>query len=1791
VLEASGTIARNIGNTYRQVFWTGAGGFAAFGGDLTVTLNGGQTVDWGNNPQGFNGKTLILGSATATDKVTMTNNIALKATRTVQVNDNTSTANDIAEFSGVLSDGGPVSGLTKTGTGLLILSNANAYTGVTTVSAGALVLNSANALPGGIGATGGTSNLTFNGGVIGLGVGDFTRSLDAATNAAAATFTGNGGWAAYGADRLVNLGGASAQIVWATANTGLNAKTLILGAATATNKVTLQNPLDLGNAARTVQVDDGAAAEDAELSGALSGAGGGLTKTGAGTLVLSNANTHTGATTVSAGTLKLSNPSALQNSTLTMGGGSLVFDRSVTANAFTFGGLAATAAGAGYDIALQNNDSSPAAVALTVGGNNAATTYAAVLSGTDGSLTKVGTGTLTLTGANTYTGATSASGGQITVSGASGVINQSSGITLAGGRLLLDNATNSNDRIKDAATITLSSGGELNLTGSATGTTETVGNLALAAGNSTVTVKEATAGQIATLAGAGFSRSAGATALFRGQSLGQNATQMGMVTLTDTTGLTLVGTTTLSGAASGDTTKNVTIVPYLIGGSTDTDTGSTFVTYDTALGFRALNVTNQFVTLAAAYATQTDHENVKSFNGTITAADPTVNSLLFNGAHALNGSGTLTVDSGAIALVTNNAASIATGFTGGVTLGNGAWNEGVITVTQNVLTINPAITVTGGGGLIKAGGGTLVLAGANTYTGPTTINGGTLTISNAATFTNTSQIVLGAASRLDVNVANQSVARVATGGGVPAGTFLRYSQAQTTGGTGPGTILGTVELNITNVNPNYTLDFGTGGKLTNVVTATYNSPITVSGDASIDSSSAVFTGGTAMTVSASTAGAKTLTLTGTNTGANTIGGVISDGSGTVGISKTGAGTWILTAANTYTGATVVTAGILRADNNVGLPGTSSTGGGSNLNLNGGVLETGANLQRAGGAGQGQMQIPGGTSGFSAYGAAVQVAFGTIASPDALVWGTAPFQPGTFILNAATANNTIDFKNPIDLNTGTGAVTRTVQVNANVATMSGSLTQSGTGAAALTKTGAGTLTLSGANTYTGTTTVSAGTLAYGANAVISTGAVTVNGTGAVLAMGTYSDTVGLVTLTAGDITGSGTLTSTSGFTMNNAAAASVSVALDGAVGLTKSAAGVLTLSGTNTYTGGTTVTAGALTAAKAASLPGYDSAAKVVFNGGTVGGMVGGSGWTTGQVDTLLTNATKTSGALGIDTTNGSLTQWTAFTTTNLGSALGLTKLGANTLILDQANTYAGTTTVSAGVLNIRNGAGLGSTAGGTTVASGAALELQGGITIGAEVLSLNGTGISNGGALRNVSGDNTCGGLITLAGASRINSDSGTLTLDVASGNAVTATNLALTLGGAGNITVADPIATGTGTLIKDGTGTAILAGNNTYTGLTTVSAGTLTLSGNNTGTGGTTLTAGTLNVNHAHALGNSGTITLTSGTINNTSGATITNSVANPITLNGNFTFGGANDLNLGTGAVTNAASRTITLNGTGSALTLGGVMTNGMAGDQTTTVNGPGNTLVLGGYALSNSGTSRTGTFNGTGNVTITGAVVNGSTATASALTYSGSGVLTLSGTNTYAGATTVSSGRLNVAGSINASAVTVSNAGTVLAGGGSVKSLAMNAGTIVAPGDGGVGDLGVVAGNCSLATTAVYQWELGSGGNDVVDVAGNLTLTDGWVLKLIDAGGTVSAGTQYNLFTYTGTLSLGTYTIDNSLVDWNISGATISSDATRVYITGLAESGGMAAPAIPEPATAMLLIFGAAAMLRRRRIADAA
>ena len=177
------------------------------------------------------------------------------------------------------------------------------------------------------------------------------------------------------------------------------------------------------------------------------------------------------------------------------------------------------------------------------------------------------------------------------------------------------------------------------------------------------------------------------------------------------------------GTSTVGTTTTLSIIPYLIGDTSATGNGSSFLTYDTTAspggGLRPL-ASGEYTTLSAGYATPATAENVKAFNGTITAPSPTVNSLLFSTAsQSLQGSGTLTVNSGAIA-ATANAEAIS-GFAG-VTLGNGAWNEGIITPTSgNTLTISVPINVTGGGGLTKTGAGTLVLSGADSYSGGTNL--------------------------------------------------------------------------------------------------------------------------------------------------------------------------------------------------------------------------------------------------------------------------------------------------------------------------------------------------------------------------------------------------------------------------------------------------------------------------------------------------------------------------------------------------------------------------------------------------------------------------------------------------------------------------------------------------------------------------------------------------------------------------------------------------------------------------------------------------------------------------------------------------------------------------------------------------------------------------------------------------------------------------------------------------------------------------------------------------------------
>lgn len=168
----------------------------------------------------------------------------------------------------------------------------------------------------------------------------------------------------------------------------------------------------------------------------------------------------------------------------------------------------------------------------------------------------------------------------------------------------------------------------------------------------------------------------------------------------------------------------------------------------------------------------------------------------------------------------------------------------------------------------------------------------------------------------------------------------------------------------------------------------------------------------------------------------------------------------------------------------------------------------------------------------------------------------------------------------------------------------------------------------------------------------------------------------------------------------------------------------------------------------------------------------------------------------------------------------LVKDGGGTTILSAENSYSGGTTVSAGSLRILNSKALVDS---PTLANGAALEIG---TSFALPLTLNGTGVNNGGALRGV-GPSEVTGSITLSGDTRINSDVGTLFLkgNIYSIDGPRASRL--TLGGDGDIVVSGNIDTTARSrvpsgLTKDGSGTVVLSGPNGFFGDTLVSAGVL---------------------------------------------------------------------------------------------------------------------------------------------------------------------------------------------------------------------------------------------------------------------------------------------------------------------------------------------------------------------------------
>jgi len=206
------------------------------------------------------------------------------------------------------------------------------------------------------------------------------------------------------------------------------------------------------------------------------------------TITFNAANTYTGNTRIAAGTLILTNALALQNSTLDMHSGDA---GTLTPNQnSTLGGL------------MGSRNVNMNAKTLSIGNNGQNTTYSGILS--NGSLTKIGTGTLTLSNASNADSGTTISNGTLAISSPGRLSATSGALALGGGALDLGTTT----QTVGAVSITAAAGsGDTIQNGSLSGTSYTVSN---ATGNAVISANLQGTGATLNKSGAGTLTLAGA---------------------------------------------------------------------------------------------------------------------------------------------------------------------------------------------------------------------------------------------------------------------------------------------------------------------------------------------------------------------------------------------------------------------------------------------------------------------------------------------------------------------------------------------------------------------------------------------------------------------------------------------------------------------------------------------------------------------------------------------------------------------------------------------------------------------------------------------------------------------------------------------------------------------------------------------------------------------------------------------------------------------------------------------------------------------------------------------------------------------------------------------------------------------------------------------------------------------------------------------------------------------------------------------------------------------------------
>ncbi|EBP8881630.1 fibronectin-binding autotransporter adhesin ShdA [Salmonella enterica subsp. enterica] len=430
----------------------------------------------------------------------------------------------------------------------------------------------------------------------------------------------------------------------------------------------------------------------------------------------------------------------------------------------------------------------------------------------------------------------------------------------------------------------------------------------------------------------------------------------------------------------------------------------------------------------------------------------------------------------------------------------------------------------------------------------------------------------------------------------------------------------------------------------------------------------------------------------------------------------------------------------------------------------------------------------------------------------------------------------------------------------------------------------------------------------------------------------------------------------------------------------------------------------------------------------------------------------------------------------------LTKQGDGTLILSNTGNDYGDTEIDGGILAAKDAASLGT--GDVTIAENAKLALSQG------TLDNNVTGegqiVKSGSDELIVTGDNNYSGGTTISG--------GTLTADHADslGTGAVANSGVLQVG-EGEL---ENTLSGSGSLVKTGTGELTLSGDNSYSGGTTITGGTLTadhadslgtgtianssvlqvgegelentlsgtgslvktgtgeltLSGDNTYSGGTTITGGTLTADHADSLGsgdidNSGVLQVGEGELENTlSGAgSLVKTGTGELTLSGDNSYSGGTTISDGTLIADHADS--------------------------------------LGTGAIANSGVLKVGegelknTLSGSGS-----------------LVKTGTGELTLSGDNTYSGGTTISGGTLTADHADSLGSGDIANSGVLQVGEGELKNTLSGSGSLVKTGTGELtlsGDNNTYSGDTTIADGTLIAANVNALGSGNIDNSGTLML----------------------------------------------------------------------------------------------------